>query len=152
MQVKIAAAAEVIRCCGKSNVHRTPNTRKWYQSARNALHDLILGQARSLGLHSISTTAGCLILDEAQAKWAATILVTGEFFDGSLCVFCSVEANNTSAPGSAVRLVLNFGLLDLSDGGEELDQILVACGPRKLLMHQRNVQSSVLRRMLTLRT
>ena len=102
-------------------------------SKRTPLHDLVLSQVRGLGFHSISAAAArSLILDEAQTKWATTVLVTGEFLDSSLRIFSSIEANNTSASRSAVWLVLNLGLLDLSDGGEELDKILVACGPGKL--------------------
>ncbi len=110
---------------------------------REALHDLILRQACGLGLHSISATAWSLIFDEAQTKRATTVLVTRELFDSSLRVLSSVEANNASASGSAIGLVLDFGLLDLSDGGEELDQVLVACGPRKLLKRQQTVKKTI---------
>jgi hypothetical protein len=85
-------------------------------SKREPLHDLILGQAGGLGFHSISTTARSLILDEAQTKRATTVLVTRELLDSGLRIF-----------GSAVWLILDFGLLNLSDGSEEFDQILVAC-------------------------
>jgi hypothetical protein len=96
-------------------------------SKREPLHDLILGQAGGLGFHSISTTARSLILDEAQTKRATTVLVTRELLDSGLRIFGSVEADNASASGSAVWLILDFGLLNLSDGSEEFDQILVAC-------------------------
>jgi hypothetical protein len=74
-----------------------------------------------------------LIFDEAQTKWSTTILVTRELLDRSLRIFSSVEANNASASRSTVRLVLYFGLLNFSNGGEELNKILIARGPRKLL-------------------
>lgn len=44
----------------------------------------------------------------------------------------TVEFNHTRAAGTTVGLVLDFGLFDLADGGEEINQILIAGGPRKL--------------------
>ena len=104
-------------------------------AAGAALHDLILGKAAGwLGLHGhcIVVRSWGLILDEAEAEWSSTVLVTGELGDGSLSIPNSVEANDTGSARTSVWLVLNLGLLDLSDGGEELDEILVAGGPWKL--------------------
>jgi hypothetical protein len=88
---------------------------------RNPLHDLILGQAGCLGFHSISAAAWSLILDEAQTKRATTVLITRKLLDGGLCIFGRIEANNAGASRPAVWLILDFGLLNLSDSGEELD-------------------------------
>jgi len=88
----------------------------------NPLHDLVLSQVRGLGFHSISATAAwSLILDEAQTKRATTVLITRKLLDGGLCIFGRIEANNAGASRSAVWLILDFGLLNLSDSGEELD-------------------------------
>lgn len=46
--------------------------------------------------------------------------------DGSLSVALARELDNTSALGAAIGLVLNLSALDLADGGEEVDKILVA--------------------------
>jgi hypothetical protein len=92
-----------------------------------------LGQTCSLGLHCITTAARSLILNEAQAKGTAAILVTRELLDGGLCILDGIETNNTGSTRSTIRLVLNFGLLDLSDGREEFNKILIACGPWKLI-------------------
>jgi hypothetical protein len=88
---------------------------------------LILCQIGRLGFHGITTTTWGLVLDKSQTKWSTTILITGEFLDSGFGVLSRVEANNTSSTGSSIWFVLDFGLLDLSDGGEELDKILVAC-------------------------
>ena len=104
-------------------------------AAEAALHDLILSEAADwLGLqrHSIVVRSWGLVLNEAEAEWATTVLVTRELGDGSLGVLDTIEANDTGSAGTSVWLVLNLGLLDLSDGGEELDKILVAGGPWKL--------------------
>lgn len=43
-----------------------------------------------------------------------------------------LKLNNAGAAGATVRLVLDLSALDLADGGEELDEVVVAGGPRKL--------------------
>jgi hypothetical protein len=90
------------------------------------LHDLVLCQASSLGFHCISTSTRGLILDVAQTKWATTILVARELLDSGFGILGGIKSNNASTAGSTVRLILDFGLLDLSDSGEKLDKILVA--------------------------
>lgn len=115
-------------------IYRSP-TELSCSIAKAALHDLVLGEAAGwLGFHGhgIVVRSWGLVLDEAETEWASTVLVTGELGDGSLGVLNSVEANDTGSAGTSVWLVLNLGLLDLSDGGEELDEILVAGGPWKL--------------------
>jgi hypothetical protein len=94
-------------------------------------HNLVLGQVGRLSLHRVATAWG-LVLDEAQSEGTATILVTRELLDSSLCVLCSIETNDTSTSRSTVWLVLNLCLIDFSNGGKKLDEILVAGGPWKL--------------------
>jgi hypothetical protein len=97
------------------------------------LHDLVLRQAGGVGVHGhgVSTSRG-LVLDEAQAKRAATVLVSRELGDGSIRVVDGVEANNTSAARTSIGLILNLGLLNLADCGEELNEILIAGRPGQL--------------------
>lgn len=93
-----------------------------------------MGEAAGAGwlsLHGIATSWG-LVLHEAEAEWAATVLVSGKLRDSSLGVLNSVEANNSGSTGAPIWLVLNLSLLDLADSGEELDKVLVAGGPWKL--------------------
>lgn len=97
------------------------------------LHDLVLRQAGGFGVHGHGVSAsGGLVLDEAQAKRAATVLVSRELGDGGVGVVDSVETNNTSAARTSIGLILDLGLLNLADCGEELNEILVAGGPRQL--------------------
>lgn len=95
-------------------------------------HDLVLGKAAmGIGIHAVATT-GRDILDVAQAERATAILIALELRNGGLRSVGIVEANHTAAARPAARLVLDFGLFDFADGGEELDQVLVARGPREL--------------------
>lgn len=112
-------------------VYMPERQRKIATICRTTLHDLVLRQAGGVGVHNVSASRS-LVLDKAQAKRAATVLVTGELGDGSVCVVNSVEANNTSAARASVWLVLNLGLLNLADCGEELNKILIAGRPRQL--------------------
>ena len=52
--------------------------------------------------------------------------------DSSAGIFYAAELDNTGSARAAVGLVLNLGTLDLANGGEELDQILVAGRPGQL--------------------
>ena len=98
---------------------------------RKLLHDLILGQACGFGLHGIHATRS-LVLDEGQSKRATAILVPRELLDRSIGALSSVKSNDPGSSRAAVWLILNFGLLNLSDCGEELDKIFVASRPWKL--------------------
>lgn len=91
------------------------------------LHDLVLRQAGGVGVHGHGVSAsGGLVLDEAQAKRAAAVLVSRELGNGSVSVVDGVETNNTSAARTSIGLVLDLGLLNLADCGEELNEILIA--------------------------
>jgi hypothetical protein len=59
-------------------------------------------------------------------------LVSREFLNGSIGVFGSIEPDNTSAARSSIWLILDLGLFDLSNGGEEFDEIFIAGRPWKL--------------------
>lgn len=82
-------------------------------------------------VHAVAT-ARREVLDVAQAKRTATVLVALELGNGRLGGVGAVEADNTAAARATARLVLNLGLLDLTDCREQLDEIVVACRPGKL--------------------
>jgi hypothetical protein len=123
----------------------------------NALHDLILGQTTRgllsfhMSFHLLRAgTAGVHVLDKGDTQRAATVLVTGELgcertlvcgyrsyrggkhTNASFSSVRRIELNNTSAAGAAMGFILDFGPLNLADGGEQIDKILVASGPRQL--------------------
>lgn len=85
-----------------------------------------------IGVHAITTALSVEVPDEAQSQWSATILVPLELGDCSLRGFSRIETNHTSSARPTARLVLNLGLLNLSDSGEQFNKILVARGPGKL--------------------
>lgn len=95
---------------------------------RVLLHDLILRQTGSLSLHGIAAAAaaGSLVFDEAQTERTTTVLVTGELLNGSVGILGRIESDHTSSTGTTVWLVLNLGLLNLANCGEQLDKIFVA--------------------------
>lgn len=118
------------------------------------LHDLVLRETTvDVGIHGISG-AGRDVLDEAETERPSTILVVLELGDGRLGSVGRVESDNAGTAGSTTRLVLDFGLLNLAYGREELDQIVVACRPRKLEASQYDKGDRWLgdARELTLRT
>ncbi len=84
-----------------------------------------------VGIHAV-TAARDDILDVVQAERATAVLVVLELGDRGLGGVGAVEADHAAAARPAARFVLNLGLLDLADGGEELDKILVACRPGQL--------------------
>lgn len=93
------------------------------------LHDLILGQASYICVHSHGhsiSASRSLVLDEAQTEWTTTILISRELGDGGVGVLSRVEANNTSSAGASIWLVLDLGLLDFANGGEQLYEIFIA--------------------------
>ncbi len=96
------------------------------------LHDLVLGEpAMGVSIHGV-TTARRDVLDIVEAERTTTVLVVLELGDRGLSGVRGVEADNAAASRPAARLVLNLGLLDLADGGEELDQVFVARRPGEL--------------------
>ncbi len=86
----------------------------------------------NIGIHGV-TGAWRDVLDKAEAQGPSAIGVALELCDCGLSGLGGVESNNSGSAGSTTRLVLDFGLLDLPDGGKELNQIIVARRPRKLL-------------------
>jgi hypothetical protein len=85
-----------------------------------------------IGIHAV-TSARVEVLDVAQAEGPAAVLVALELGDRRLGGVRAVETDNAAALGPAADgLILNLGLLDLADGGEEFNQIVVARGPGKL--------------------
>jgi hypothetical protein len=59
-------------------------------------------------------------------------LVSGEFRDRGLCVLGTVESDHTGSTRATIWLILDFRLFDLTNSGEQLNEILVAGRPRKL--------------------
>jgi hypothetical protein len=97
-----------------------------------ALHDLILGQAAmGIGLHAVRVGLR-QIFDEAESQWPVSVLISLKFGDGRLGSGNAVKSYNAGSARPTTWLVLNFGLLDFTDGGEQLDKIFVAGRPRKL--------------------
>ena len=94
------------------------------------LHHLLLQVATLLTLHHVAALT--TVLDIGEAERTTTVLVACEFGDGSLGVRLRAELHNTRACRATVRLVLDLGALDLADGGEELNKILVAGAPWQL--------------------
>lgn len=93
-----------------------------------------MSQTSGLGVHSISTTvASILVLDKAQSKRTATILVTRELLNGGVGVIGVIESYYTSTTGASVWLVLDLSLLNLTNSREQLDKILIAGRPGKLI-------------------
>jgi hypothetical protein len=105
----------------------------WHQPLvqTNPLHDLILSQTRSLGFHRVATTRS-LVFDKAQAQGTTTILISGEFLNGSVCILSRIESNNAGTTRSSIWFVLDFSLFDLADSSEQLDKVLVASRPWEL--------------------
>jgi hypothetical protein len=84
-------------------------------------HDLVLSEAAmGIGVHVV-TTARREVLDVAQAKRTTAVLIGLKLGNGGFRRVRVVEADHTGAARSAARLVLDLGLLDFADGGEELN-------------------------------
>lgn len=95
------------------------------------LHYVALGHATMVGVHCV-TASGCEVLDVAEPELTATVLISLELGYGSIGCLGSIESNDTSSSGAAARFVLDLGLLNFTDRPEQLDQVFVASGPRKL--------------------
>lgn len=95
------------------------------------LHDVVLRQAAMIGLHGV-TTARLDVPDVAETQLTSAVLVALELRDCSVGGFGSIESDDTSASGAAAWFVLDFRLLDISDGAEELDEVLIARRPWEL--------------------
>lgn len=94
------------------------------------------------------------VLDECDSQRTASVLVSRELgcewvsglfedvyssrkqdfklTNGGLGGIGSIELDNTSAAGTTVGLILDFGAINFADGGEQVDQVVVASGPRQL--------------------
>ncbi len=100
------------------------------------LHDLVLGDARvGIRVHAVIAASGLKVPHEAQTQRTTAVLVTLELGDGSVRGVGTVEPNDTGAARASTRLVLDLGLLNLADGGEEIDEIFVTRGPGELWNH-----------------
>lgn len=83
-------------------------------------------------VHAVIGATGLEIPHEAETKGPAAVLVALELGNGGIGRFGAVEADNTGAARSSTWFVLDFGLLDLSDRGEQVDEVLVARRPWEL--------------------
>lgn len=77
-------------------------------------------------------TALVEVLDKAEVQGTTTVLVSLELGDGRLSSLRTIEANHAGSSRPATGLVLNLSLLNLADGGEELDQVVIAGRPWEL--------------------
>lgn len=103
----------------------------------NRLHNLVLGKATvGIGVHAVFTTTWMKVSDIAQAQRSATVLISLELRNGGFRGFSRIEADDTRAARTAAWLILDLGLLHLSDSGEQIDEVLITCGPRELLLHE----------------
>jgi type IV secretory pathway VirJ component len=100
------------------------------QDAGAFLHDLLLQRTRRLDVHGGAGLVG--VLDVGEAEGTAAVHVLLELGDSRSCVVLGAELDDTGATRATVGLVLNLRALDLADGGEQLDQILVAGAPGKV--------------------
>lgn len=97
-----------------------------------SLHDLVLRKANvGIRLHAVGA-AWRPVLDEAEAQGSVAVLVSLELGNGRLRRVRVVETDYTRASGAAAGFVLDFSLLDLADGREQLDKVFIASGPRQL--------------------
>jgi hypothetical protein len=97
------------------------------QDAGAFLHDLLLQRTRGLDVHGGASLVG--VLDVRQAEGTATVHVLLELGNGGGRIVLRAELDHTGTARATVGLVLNLRALDLADGGEELDQVLVAGAP-----------------------
>jgi len=56
-----------------------------------------------------------------------------ELTNSRLCILGSIELDNASTTGTTIRLVLDLSTLHRSNCGEELNEVIVRCRPRKLV-------------------
>lgn len=103
---------------------------------RATLHDLVLGKTTvTIGVHDITTaatTTGSKVLDVAEAERTSTVLVTLKFCNGSLGSISVIKPDNTAAARPTAWLILDLSLFNLANGGEQLNQVVVARRPGKL--------------------
>ena len=56
----------------------------------------------------------------------------GVHTNGCLCCVCGIELDDASTAGAAIGLVLDLGTVDLANGGEQINQVIVAGRPGQL--------------------
>lgn len=92
-----------------------------------SLHHLLL-HGLLLTLHGAAVGVASVV----EAERTTAVSVALELLDRGSSVLLTAEENDTGSTRAAVRLVLDLSLLDVADGDEELDQILVAGTPWQL--------------------
>jgi hypothetical protein len=83
-------------------------------------HELVLGQA-TMGVRVHGLGAGMDILDKAETKGPSTVLVALELRDGRLSSVGVVEPDDAGTARPSTGLILDLGLLHLTDCREQLD-------------------------------
>jgi len=81
-------------------------------------------------VHVVTTRVD--VLDKAEAKRPSAVLIALKLGNSSFGCVGIVKADDSATTRSTARLVLDLGLLDLANRGEELDEIFIASGPREL--------------------
>lgn len=82
-------------------------------------------------LHLIGTSGG-VVLAVGEAERSTSVLIARELRNSRLCCIRIVKANDASSFGATIVFVLNLSLLNFSNGGEKLDEIVVARRPGQL--------------------
>lgn len=99
-----------------------------------ASHDFILLDAHHAFIRTsrLATVANVEVFDEAKTERTTSVLITSEFCNGSLGIVTVVELNDSGTFRAAVWFVLDLRLLNLADGLEQLDQVIITSGPGQL--------------------
>lgn len=93
------------------------------------LHHLLLHRLL-LALHG--TAIGVASVVETERTTAVGVAL--ELLNGGSSILLATEEDDTGAARATIWLVLDLSLLDVADGDEELDQILIAGAPWQLFV------------------
>lgn len=115
-------------------------------------HDSLLCHARVHVHLTITCSPSIHVTHVRQSQGTTTVLIAGELLDRRVGIIDIVEFDNPCAAGTSVGLVLNLCLVDFPDRLEQLDQVVIAGGPRKLYGSLVSNSKISRRERLTLRT
>lgn len=90
-----------------------------------------------VGIHAVTGSTRGKVFDEAQAQRTSTVLVALELLDCGVRGIGIVKANDARAARATAGLILDLGLLYLTNSREELDEILIAGRPRELIKNMK---------------
>jgi hypothetical protein len=96
-----------------------------------AFHDIAVAHVGVLDVGKTQRSTAILVTSEFSYRCVSRLISNslGEHTNRRLCVGSLLEFNHTGSARATVGLVLNLGTFDLSNRGEELDEILVASRP-----------------------